>query len=248
MLSRLQHALGRANATDLRSRSRASLALSIGQGSARSMSSTLDLSRVGRRSYVSQNGLAQILKDIKAVDKLPEGTSKSAIKRARQKAVRVDTPYGPLIKEWSMQKVDGTEVSIKYLCPAASLWQTLTGCDRFREHFASALEQHACSMTSKWSIVLYSDEVSPGNQLKSSNKRRLQTFYWALKQMGPKALSSEDGWFLLTTVRTATVSELVDGLSQVTKECILRFSATLGIRLCRVGSFCSSLSFSSYVV
>ena len=75
-----------------------------------------------------------------------------------------------------MQKVDGTEVSIKYLCPAASLWQTLTGCDRFREHFASALEQHACSMTSKWSIVLYSDEVSPGNQLKSSNKRRLQTF------------------------------------------------------------------------
>ena len=54
-------------------------------------------------------------------------------------------------------------------------------------------------MASKWSLILYSDEVSPGNQLKANNKRRLQTFYWTVKELGPKALSSEDAWMVLTT-------------------------------------------------
>ena len=85
----------------------------------------LDLSRLGRRSYVSQNGLAEILKAVRDADTLPTGTSRSAVKRARQRAVAVQTPYGSLVKEWHMKKLDGTQVAIKYLCPAATLWQTL---------------------------------------------------------------------------------------------------------------------------
>ena len=151
------------------------------------MASTVDLARLGRKSYVSQNGLARFGRDF-------GGSSRS-------------------------------RPSIKYLCPAASLWQTLHGCDRFREHFARALERHPCTMaTKKWPL---SCEVSPGNQLKWNNRRRLQTFYWALKQMFPRAMLSEDCWLLLTTIRTATVNELVDGLTQVTKECMLRFSSLL---------------------
>ena len=185
----------------------------------------LDLSRLGRRSYVSQNALAEILKAVRDADTLPTGTSRSAVKRARQRAVAVQTPYGSLVKEWHMKKLDGTQVAIKYLCPAATLWQTLQSCERFREHWARAHEERPCTMASKWSLILYSDEVSPGNQLKANNRRRLQTFYWTVKELGPKALSSEDAWMVLTTVRSATVSELQDGLSQVTKEAILSFFA-----------------------
>ena len=185
----------------------------------------LDLSRLGRRSYVSQNALAEILKAVRDADTLPTGTSRSAVKRARQRAVAAQTPYGSLVKEWHMKKLDGTQVAVKYLCPAATWWQTLQSCERFREHWARAHEERPCTMASKWSLILYSDEVSPGNQLKANNRRRLQTFYWTVKELGPKALSSEDAWMVLTTVRSATVSELQDGLSQVTKEAILSFFA-----------------------
>ena len=60
-------------------------------------------------------------------------------------------------------------------------------------------------------------EVTPGNQLELHNYGKLQTFYWTIKELGHQALSNEDGWWPLTTIRSSTVSMLKHALSQVAK-------------------------------
>lgn len=33
-------------------------------------------------------------------------------------------------------------------------------------------------------MAIYSDEVSPGNQLKHTNQRKVQVLYWSLQELG----------------------------------------------------------------
>ena len=193
--------------------SRASLALTM----------ALDLSKLGRKSYVSQAGIADILKQVRDAGGLPSGISKSAVKRSRQIAISKDTPFGPILKQWSLLDTKGREVKVDFIDPAAYLWYALQTCPMFNEFFGKKARELGSKTIEKWSIVLYSDEVTPGNQLKANNTRRLQTFYWTLLEFGPEALASEDAWMVLTSVRSKTVMDLDGKLSQLTKHCMLQF-------------------------
>ena len=182
----------------------------------------LDLTKVGRKSYVSQHGLAEVLRAVKEADELPPGISQSAVKRARERRMEASTPFGPMIKQWKLRNNDGGETVIDYLDPAACLWNRL-GCEKFNSFVLEKLANKQASVTNRWGIVLYSDEVSPGNQLKVTNARKLQTFYWSFREFGT-SLTHEDAWMLLTTVRSKTVNDLADGLTQLAKHCMLSFT------------------------
>ena len=39
-----------------------------------------------------------------------------------------------------------------------------------------------------WGLVWYSDEVGPGNQLKHSNRRKVQCIYWSMLPLGQHAM------------------------------------------------------------
>ena len=183
----------------------------------------LDLSKLGRKSYVSQAGIADILKQVREAGGLPTGISKSAVKRSRQSAIAKDTPFGPMLKQWALLDKDQKEIKVDYLDPAACLWHALQTSPLFSEFFGKKAEELCCGPTQQWTIILYSDEITPGNQLKAHNSRRLQTFYWSLAEFGAEALASEDAWLVLTSVRSKTVMDLNSKLSQLTKHCMLSF-------------------------
>ena len=192
------------------------------QGIARFRSAiALDLSRIGRKHYVSQAGLVSILEAVRESG-LPRGISKSAVKRSRQSAMQVETPYGSMLKQWSLVDTKGREVKVEYLHPLACLWHALHTCAKFRAFFENILATSPCDMNRKWRLVIYSDEVSPGNQLKVTNARKVHAVYWASQEFG-RALMAEDGWITLTCVRTQTVNQLQDNVSQLTKHCIMSF-------------------------
>ena len=50
--------------------------------------------------------------------------------------------------------------------------------------------------------------MSPGNQLKHQNQRKLQTIYYSYQELGQKALTCESCWFSLCTIRSSVVSDL----------------------------------------
>ena len=46
----------------------------------------------------------------------------------------------------------------------------------FRDMFMQALAKHPCSFQRPWSLVLYIDEITPGNVLRPDNTRKVTAF------------------------------------------------------------------------
>ena len=87
------------------------------------------------------------------------------------------------------------------------------------EHYHRLLRK--CGQSSpedKLGIALYADEVSPGNQLKPLNSRKVQVIYWSMVQHG-KDLASESLWFPLCVLRS-TLCNRIGGLTVLWKHAI----------------------------
>lgn len=182
------------------------------------------LSQLGRRNYVSESGLASLLQELKELGQLPEQTSRASIKRARDQALTgLSAQYGDLMKMKKIPLENGEgELSVCYLDPIATLVTCLEQCAPFRVYMSSCLQKVAPRYDQPWGIALYSDEISPGNQLRHQNKRKIQTIYWTFVQYGSAGLSNEHLWFTLCSVRSVEVSK-VGGLTVLWRHLIDSF-------------------------
>ena len=171
-----------------------------------------------RRSFVSQRALAEILALIPEEDETA-ATSRQTLKRQRVRKLTQNTPYGPLWNELDgFVMKDGAPLKITYLDPAALLWCSCERGGGFQAFVRDCAGKHPCSPAAPWDLCLYVDEVTPGNQLKPTNDRKLQVVYFSLKQFGGLALSKEDAWFVLTAVRSTDAKRVVDGMAQIMKK------------------------------
>lgn len=88
------------------------------------MDNEASTARLGRKCFVSQRGLQEILTWAKEhPEELQEaGTSRSSLKRTRENALKECAgPYGSIVKTMKVEAMDG-KFSLSYLCPAASLY------------------------------------------------------------------------------------------------------------------------------
>ena len=187
---------------------------------------SMDLSRLGRRSFISQSGIAEVLAAVKQHGELPDGISRSAVKRKRQQAVDLTTPYGKLLQQWEFVLSDGSRKKIFFSPPAAAVWLSshIGGMQQLLEQKLAA---HPSNLNSQWDIIVYLDEVSPGNQLKSDNRRKLWCVYYSFGQFR-EHLSKELAWFVLCTVRAELVQQLKGGVSELIRQCLWSFHAGHG--------------------
>lgn len=188
----------------------------------------------GGTSYVSQSGLAAVLKSVRDHG-MPDAISRSSVKRARDRALPQD-----LWAQVQLKQTDGSVASYPAINPWKLLQHTLQECAAFSDLFVEKLRQNPNGYDNPWGIAIYSDEVLPGNQLKPRNERKLISFYWGFVQHG-RGLCSEEQWFHLCTLRSSMVREANHGWAQLFKEvCMLFFKApedaTLGIPLTVQGS------------
>ena len=106
------------------------------------------LSSLGRKSYVSQRGLAAVLRELKDMDEAPEATSWQSIERARDKELEISTPYGSL---WStfefpvVEKKDTRKVEVPMLNLAAFLHHASSELPGFAAFLQQKLSMHPCS-------------------------------------------------------------------------------------------------------
>lgn len=143
-----------------------------------------------RLPHVSQSALASILA-IAANEELPTGSRKD-IREGRNAAAQEGTPYGPLHQELQLKALDGTCLHKELQHPAAMLFRVCETSEAFRHLVAKAALVSPPSLANPWRIVLYMDEVLPGNQLAYSHERKMWAVYWSVLEFGSAALSDED--------------------------------------------------------
>lgn len=188
----------------------------------------LDIAALGRKSFISQNALSEVLKAVKQSGELPGETSKSTVKRRREEACQAETPHGTLLQTVKVDLTDGSKMDLPYCHPAAMLYHTCTKSRRLQQLLTKALEHHGNSFAEPFRLVVYLDEISPGNQLKINNRRKLWAIYYSVVQFGGYELSQEDSWFVLTCIRSETVSMMEGGLSHLFLQCLRLFSLPNG--------------------
>ena len=185
----------------------------------------VSLGHLGRKHYVSQSALSAVLAEVKAMEtSLPKNVGRKALKRARQEQCDTSTPVGDmfLIVRLQTKNQKGDAIDLKILNPVAWLYHIAT-MDGFGEFFEKEVTTAVPTASAPWELCVYSDEVTPGNQLKSENRRRFHAFYFSFKNLKQRGLTDERTWFTLCCIRSHLVEKVQDGLSGVTASLLQAF-------------------------
>lgn len=67
----------------------------------------MSLANLGRKKFISQAALSSLLKELNELEELPETTSRSSLKRARDAEMQIVTPLGPLMIKREMKLASG---------------------------------------------------------------------------------------------------------------------------------------------
>ena len=171
-----------------------------------------------RRSmpHCSSSALGKILGAVKDHGLPTDGSlNRDLFRNARDEQCNELTPFGPMLQQISLIGKDGAALQMHVAHPAAVLWKAVKECKPFRAFLLLMLQKNPSSPDSPWHLLLYSDEVVPGNPLACLNRRKFHAIYWTFLELGVNALSHEESWFTIATEYSIHVNLVSAGLSQV---------------------------------
>ena len=176
--------------------------------------------------FASASACSAWINEIKCDPSLLEGPSdRKHFREARDDLVlKQMTPFGPLLQTVQMTKADESSMDLFVAHPWALLDFCISKCGRLKAFMLKQLSIAPCTADNPWHLILYSDEVTPGNTHAPLNKRKFQAAYWSFIEFGPAALSHEEFWFIMMAGFSFNVRACSGGMSQVfVKLCNLYF-------------------------
>ena len=144
--------------------------------------------------YISANGLAAVLAAVKD-EGMPEVTHRDAMRAARDLQNKSTGPYGPILQHVTVISKEGGEVHIPIAHPFALLHKCMLSSEGMQNFITKVVLQKPSSPEQPWRLLLYSDEVTPGNVMASINRRKFQAVYFSFMEFGSVALSHEEAWW-----------------------------------------------------
>lgn len=157
--------------------------------------------------------LAAIMLEI-AMHGLPDLQGRNNISHATHMEMTESTPYGPVAIDVPIVHKDGSLGTMPAMSPLAFLWKIFRQGGTFVDFFLDLHNKNPSTPDSPWSIILYSDEVVPGNQLSHSNDRKHWVMYWSWMQLGAAVLQHEESWLPCLLERSTIIADLSGGMSQ----------------------------------
>ena len=177
-----------------------------------------------RRSlpHISASALSAVLTE---VDKsgIPDAHCRSSMKRATALLINEVTPYGPMLVDLPIKLKNGKMSSMLAVQPAAMLTMAVKQGGGFATLLEDRLAAFPSSPERPWRLILYTDEVVPGNALSHDNRRKVWVVYFSFLELGQSILSREDAWFCTVVVRSHFASEASAGISQTMGSVIKMF-------------------------
>eukprot|EP00971_Amphidinium_carterae_P350458 6491556-Amphidinium_carterae.1 len=115
--------------------------------------------------HISQNALAAILKAA-AENPLPTG-SRTTIREARDLHAKQETPYGSLHSyiDCPLDEPVGATMRLEVQNPMSMLFYLCLNSHSFGAMVQKTHAENPSTPEKPWNMILYSDEISPGNQL-----------------------------------------------------------------------------------
>ena len=178
--------------------------------------------------HVSQRALASIIKYSQGHDMSEVSASRRELNRARAHCLP-STEYGDILVTKEMVGKAGKPNRELYLVnPFAYLQAAFSNHESgFRNMMSNALSENPASPDRPWRLVLYSDEVVPGNQLLANNRRKSWVVYFSFLEL-KMHLSQEEAWCPLVAEPSQLLKDVESNISQVFACVIKTFFGSLG--------------------
>jgi hypothetical protein len=154
-------------------------------------------------------------------DRCAERTVRSRLSDASKKHCDAVTPYGTVVQSMSLDSQ--ALPSWNFAHPLAYLYYLSTISAQFGE-----LMRRAITPGVPLRLILYVDEICPGNPLRPEKSRTLQAIYWAILDWPQSILQRTAAWPTFGTIRAKVVDKLAGGLPAVMKLVLQVFFATNG--------------------
>ena len=165
-----------------------------------------------RLPHVSQSALASLLA-IAQREKLPEVKYRQEVRDARDLTVKITTLYGPLHQKIPVLTKSGTYVDVEIAHPFAMLQHVCKVSELFANCLVRTVAKVPNNLRDPWNLLVYTDEVTLGNQLAYRNARKFHTVAFSVVEFGPDILCHEQAWFTWTIVESTIVNEFQGGLA-----------------------------------
>jgi hypothetical protein len=142
-----------------------------------------------RLPFISQSALAQVLKEAELAP-LPKACRRADIRDARNAVAKIATPYGPVHQQVVFDGASGP-ISSEIQHPFAILYHSCLSSKPMSDLIRRLATAMPPSIHAPWSIIFYTDEVLPGNQLAYRSSRKMWAVYWSVLEFGSAVLSDE---------------------------------------------------------
>lgn len=169
------------------------------------------LSALSGLGGVSDAALARILQSLHA-EPLDGNISRQAINRASgssiadaRATIRLPTDDGGVF-EWT------------YLQAHVVLTEAVRSSQGLTTAVEEAWARRPCSFEEPWSLVMYFDELTPGNVLRPQNNRKVMAVYVGIRELGPHVLCKTEAWVTLAMVRASTIKRVEGGWSRMLRD------------------------------
>ena len=164
-----------------------------------------------KHPFVTQSALSSLVSEFKK-EGLPQLSSRKHQSEAKKLASSGEA-YGPLIRKVSLSCCDGESISLEVVNYLTFLALAFQSGGALYEGLCKAFAA-GCSYDQPFKLLLYSDEIVPGNPLGYTLSRKVWVFYASIVELGGSNLQKEIAWQCLCICRSSLVSKLQAGVSQ----------------------------------
>ena len=136
-----------------------------------------------RLPHMSQGALAALCQEA-AVGGLPDHVRRKGIRGARDDIAARKTPNGPLHCTIQIPRKSGRPYELELQDPMPMLCASMASSPPFANLVNDTLQMRPSSPLEPWHLILYSDEITPGNALAYDNERKSVACYYSIAEFG----------------------------------------------------------------
>ena len=165
--------------------------------------------------YMSNTAFAAVIKMSKETDLSKLGQDRKILYDARNASIPDDTPYGPgLLSLTLFGAPPHPNRQVWVVNPLAYLHLAYKSGGGLFNAINDCLRTSPSTAEKPWRLVMYSDEITPGNALRIQNSRKVWVIYWSLLELGYH-LGNEDAWCPMVAEPSRALKHVASGIGKV---------------------------------
>ena len=180
--------------------------------------------------FASKSALEGFLKTVKD-EGLPELITTKNMREASNALFDQCSQSGPLVFKQALTTIEGGQCSILFTNLPSWIQGAYSMGGGFHHLLSKTMEKH-----SKLHLLVYADEVTPGNVLAPVTSRKTWALYVSIKEFQTH-LQSTEAWITICVVRSSIVNTLDGNLSQLLKILLHHWFTTHMIHLAGIQLF-----------